>query len=90
MSVVTLIVATPGPNTFLLPGTAPGEGEWVGLIATLGVCAAILSHATLALVGVGAIIATPAILFTALKVLGGLHPEHPPPRPRLAAPRPMT
>ena len=73
VSVVTLIVVTPGPNMFLLLGTAPGEGKSVGLIATLGVCAAILSHATLALVGVGAIIATSAILFTALKVLGGLY-----------------
>ena len=73
VSVVTLLVITPGPNMFLLLGTTPGNGKPVGLIATLGVCAAILSHATLALVGVGAIIATSAILFTAIKAMGGLY-----------------
>lgn len=73
ISVVTLLVITPGPNMFLLLSTAPGNGKPIGLIATLGVCAAILSHAALALVGVGAIIATSAILFTALKVAGVLY-----------------
>jgi threonine/homoserine/homoserine lactone efflux protein len=72
LSVVTLIVVTPDLNMFLLLGTAPGEGKWTGLIATLGVCAAILSHVTLALVG-GVIIATSAVLFTAIKVLGSLY-----------------
>ena len=46
-----LIVVTPGPDLFLLLGTAPGNGKLAGFFAMLGVCAAILSHA--ALVGVG-------------------------------------
>ena len=73
MSVVTLIVVTPGPNLFLLLGTVPGNGRVAGLFATLGICAAILSHATLALIGVGAIIATSAILFTAIKTAGAAY-----------------
>lgn len=71
--IVTLIVVTPGPNLFLLLATAPGNGKLVGILATLGICAAILSHATLALIGVGAIIATSAVLFTALKVTGAAY-----------------
>ncbi|WP_424136263.1 LysE family translocator [Roseomonas chloroacetimidivorans] len=73
LSIVTVIVVTPGPNLFLLLGTAPGAGRQIGVAATLGICAAILSHAALALVGVGAIIATSAILFTALKVIGAFY-----------------
>lgn len=73
ISVVTLIVVTPGPNLFLLLSTAPGNGRLVGFLATLGVCAAILSHAALALVGVGAVIAASAMLFTAIKGAGALY-----------------
>jgi threonine/homoserine/homoserine lactone efflux protein len=73
ISVVTLIVVTPGPNLFLLLGMPSGGGQFPGLVATLGFCAAILSHATLALVGVGALIATSAILFTAIKVIGAFY-----------------
>ena len=73
ISVVTLLVVMPGPNMFLLLGTAPGQGRAVGLVTVLGICTAVLSHATLALVGVGAIIATSAVLFTGLKVAGALY-----------------
>lgn len=73
VSIVTLIVVTPGPNFFLLLGPAPGNRKAVGFLATLGMGAAILSHAALALVGVGAIIATSALLFTALKVVGAAY-----------------
>lgn len=72
-SVVTLIVVTPGPNLFLLLSMPEGGGKLRGLVATLGICAAILSHAALALVGVGTLIATSAILFTAIKVAGALY-----------------
>lgn len=70
---MTLIVVTPGPSLFLLLSTAPGDRKVVGVLATLGICAAILSHAALALVGIGAIIATSAVLFTALKVVGAAY-----------------
>ncbi|WP_458098364.1 LysE family translocator [Roseomonas sp. WA12] len=66
-------MVTPGPNLFLLLSMPAGSGRFRGLVATLGVCAAILSHAALALVGVGALIATSAILFTTIKVVGALY-----------------
>ncbi|WP_207553607.1 LysE family translocator, partial [Teichococcus deserti] len=71
LSIVTLIVVTPGPNLFMLLGV--GGRRATGFLAVLGICAAILSHVTLALVGVGAIIATSALLFTALKVAGAAY-----------------
>jgi len=73
ISVVALIVVTPGPNLFLLLGMAPGNRKLEGFLATLGICAAILSHATLALLGLGAIIATSALLFTLLKTMGAAY-----------------
>ncbi|RVT96410.1 LysE family translocator [Rhodovarius crocodyli] len=72
VSIVTLIVVTPGPNLFLLLGMA-GNGRGTGLLVTLGFCAAVLSHVALALVGVGAVIATSALLFTAIKTLGAAY-----------------
>lgn len=73
VSVVTLIVVTPGPNLFLLLGITPDDGRSTGFLAVLGICAAILSHAGLALIGVAAIIATSAVLFTALKLAGAAY-----------------
>lgn len=73
ISIVTLIVVTPGPNLFLLLGTTPSSDRSIGLLAVLGICAAILCHAGLALIGVAAVIATSAILFTALKVAGAAY-----------------
>lgn len=73
VSVVTLIVISPGPNLFMLLGLAPGNTRSVGLVAAVGIAAAVLCHAALALLGVGAIIATSAVLFTALKVAGAAY-----------------
>jgi len=52
-SIVTLIVVSPGPNLFLLLHATPANGRIKGFIMILGFGAAILSHALLALVGVG-------------------------------------
>lgn len=73
VSVVTLIVISPGPNLFMLLGLAPGNTRTVGLVATMGIAAAVLCHAALALLGVGAVIATSAILFTGLKIAGAFY-----------------
>lgn len=46
-AIVALIVASPGPNLFLLLRNTSTLGRRVGLLNTLGACAAILSHALL-------------------------------------------
>ncbi|GEN29166.1 hypothetical protein HVA01_28120 [Halovibrio variabilis] len=51
LSIVTLIVVSPGANLFLLLQATPVQGRVTGVVMTLGFCAAIISHATLALVG---------------------------------------
>jgi len=72
-AIVTLIVTSPGPNLFLLLRTAPTFGRAAGLANTFGFSAAILSHALLSLIGVGAIIATSAVAFSVLKVAGAIY-----------------
>jgi len=73
ISVITLIVVTPGPNLALLLATAPGSSKMTGFAMVTGFCAAIISHATLALLGVGAVIAASAMLFTLMKAVGAAY-----------------
>lgn len=73
ISIVTMIVVTPGPNLALLLANAPSNAKLTGFGIVLGFAVAIVSHAALALVGVGAVIAASAILFTAMKLLGAAY-----------------
>lgn len=73
LSIVTLIVVTPGANLFLLLQATPAQGRVTGVLMTLGFCAAIISHATLALIGVGALVAASATLFTIIKFVGAAY-----------------
>lgn len=50
LSIVTLIVVSPGANLFLLLQATPVQGRVTGVLMTLGFCVAIISHATLALI----------------------------------------
>ncbi|MEM8643627.1 MAG: LysE family translocator [Pseudomonadota bacterium] len=71
--IVTLIVTSPGPNLFLLLRTTPSFGRAAGLANTFGFSAAIMTHAALSLMGVGAIIATSALAFSILKIAGAAY-----------------
>ncbi|MEI4482583.1 MULTISPECIES: LysE family translocator [unclassified Phyllobacterium] len=73
VSIVTMIVVTPGPNLALLLTNSPSNTKLTGFGMVFGFAAAIVSHATLALVGVGAVIAASAILFTVMKLLGAAY-----------------
>jgi threonine/homoserine/homoserine lactone efflux protein len=61
-------VILPGPATFLLLKNTPVQGRRVGLLNTTGIVAALLSHATLSLIGVSAIILASASAFQVLKL----------------------
>lgn len=72
-AMVSLIVVSPGPNLFLLLYNVPAFGRATGFFITIGFSLAIMMHATLSLIGVGAIIATSATLFTMLKLAGAAY-----------------
>jgi hypothetical protein len=55
-AIAFLLVASPGPNLFLLVKNAPVLGIQTGLLNVAGICIAILCHATLSLIGVSAIV----------------------------------
>jgi len=71
--IVTFIVISPGPNLFLLLSGVPLSGRPAGFFMTFGFCAAIITHAILAMAGVGAIIATSAVVFMVLKFIGAAY-----------------
>lgn len=72
-AMVALIVVSPGPNLFLLLRNTPSQGRPVGLLNTVGVCGAVLSHAFLSLIGVSAVIVASATLFGIIKLLGAAY-----------------
>ncbi|WP_447926517.1 LysE family translocator [Vreelandella sp. EE27] len=73
LSIVTLIVVSPGVNLFLLLQATPVHGRLAGFSITLGFCAAIMTHATLALIGLGTVILASATLFTTVKIAGAAY-----------------
>jgi threonine/homoserine/homoserine lactone efflux protein len=71
--IVTFIVVSPGPNLFLLLRNTPLLGKRAGYLMTMGICAAILTHALLSLTGVSALILASATLFGIVKLLGAAY-----------------
>jgi threonine/homoserine/homoserine lactone efflux protein len=72
-AIAFLLVASPGPNLFLLAKNAPVLGVQTGLLNIAGICIAILCHATLSLIGVSAIVLASATAFSLLKFLGAAY-----------------
>jgi hypothetical protein len=63
-----LVVIAPGPATFLLLRNTPVQGRRAGLFNTAGIVAAVLSHATLSMMGLSAIVLTSNTLFQIIKI----------------------
>jgi threonine/homoserine/homoserine lactone efflux protein len=72
-AIAFLLVASPGPNLFLLLKNSPVLGIRAGLLNITGICAAILCHATLSLIGLSAIVLASATAFSMLKFLGAAY-----------------
>jgi threonine/homoserine/homoserine lactone efflux protein len=70
-SIVLLII--PGPTIALVIGYAMGEGKRAALAIVAGVALGDLTAISLSLVGVGALLAASAELFTALKWIGAAY-----------------
>lgn len=67
------LIIIPGPTVMLLIGYALARGRSVALIAMPGVSLGIAFSMTLAITGLGAVLATSATLFTAMKFIGAAY-----------------
>jgi threonine/homoserine/homoserine lactone efflux protein len=72
-TIAALVVISPGPATFLVLKNTPTQGRRAGLLNTAGIVTAVLSHATLSLIGVSAIILASPIAFHAVKLMGAAY-----------------
>jgi threonine/homoserine/homoserine lactone efflux protein len=72
-AIAALVVISPGPATFLVLKNTPTLGRRAGLLNTAGIAVALLSHATLSLIGVSAAILASPIAFQAVKLMGAAY-----------------
>ena len=63
----------PGPATLLTITRAASSGTKIGIATSIGIAAGDLIHTVMAIVGISAIIATSALLFSIIKYLGAAY-----------------
>ncbi len=68
-----VLLALPGPTVMLVVSYAIGGGRRTGLATVSGVALGDLTAMTISLLGAGAVLATSATLFTALKLAGAAY-----------------
>ena len=73
LSIFTIGVASPGPATLMIVGTAMGHGRSQAVALSIGVVAGSMVWAAVAAAGFVAALETSATLFTALRLVGGLY-----------------
>jgi threonine/homoserine/homoserine lactone efflux protein len=71
--VALAVVVIPGPDMALVARNVLRHGRSAGFATSIGICTGILAWAVAAALGVSAILATSAIAFTGLKVVGGAY-----------------
>jgi threonine/homoserine/homoserine lactone efflux protein len=69
----TLLTITPGQDTFLVLRNATHGGAAAGVATTAGVCSGLFLHASLSALGLSALLATSAALFSVVKWLGAVY-----------------
>lgn len=69
----TLLTIAPGQDTFLVLRNATQGGFRAGVATTAGVCSGLFLHASLSALGLSALIATSAAVFSALKWAGAAY-----------------
>ena len=67
------LLAVPGPTVMLVVSYALGRGRQTGWVTVPGVTLGDFTAMTVSLIGAGAVLATSATLFTALKLLGAAY-----------------
>jgi RhtB (resistance to homoserine/threonine) family protein len=68
-----LLNLTPGPDTVYILGRSIAQGREAGVASALGICVGSIFHTCAAALGLSAILATSAIAFGAIKLVGGAY-----------------
>ena len=68
-----LLNLTPGPDTAYILGRSIAQGREAGVASALGICVGSIFHSCAAALGLSAILATSAVAFAAIKLLGGAY-----------------
>jgi RhtB (resistance to homoserine/threonine) family protein len=68
-----LLNLTPGPDTAYICGRSIAQGREAGVASALGICVGSIFHTCAAALGLSAILATSALAFGAIKLLGGAY-----------------
>ena len=68
-----LLNLTPGPDTVYILGRSVAQGREAGIASALGICVGSIFHTCAAALGLSAILATSAVAFGAIKLLGGVY-----------------
>jgi len=68
-----LLNLTPGPDTAYILGRTIAQGRERGIASALGICVGSIFHTCAAALGLSAILATSALAFVAIKLLGGAY-----------------
>lgn len=73
LGIATIVVITPGADTMLIVRNVLMRGRGAGLYTTAGICAGLSCHATLAILGLSAILVRSAELYQGVKLLGAAY-----------------
>jgi RhtB (resistance to homoserine/threonine) family protein len=68
-----LLNLTPGPDTAYILGRSMAQGRAAGIASAFGIMAGSLFHTCAAALGLSALLATSAVAFTVIKIIGGLY-----------------
>jgi threonine/homoserine/homoserine lactone efflux protein len=68
-----LLNLTPGPDTAYILGRSIAQGREADIASALGICVGSIFHSCAAALGLSAILATSAVVFAAIKLLGGVY-----------------
>ena len=68
-----LLNLTPGPDTVYILGRSIAQGREAGIASALGICVGSIFHTCAAALGLSAILATSALAFGTIKLIGGTY-----------------
>ncbi len=73
LAAALVLIAIPGPNLLYIATRSAAEGRRSGLASALGVECGTLIHVALAAAGLSAVLASSAVVFSAVKYLGAAY-----------------
>ena len=73
LAAAILLNLTPGPDTVYILGRSIAQGREAGIASALGISLGSIFHTCAAALGLSAILATSAVAFGAIKLLGGVY-----------------